>query len=130
MLVVVCAVFARAQAPVAALRAGGFVLVIRHATAPREAPAPDSAAPGHQTVERQLDARGRADATALGDALRRLKIPIGTVLTSPAFRAIETVRYARLDGYTAVEELGDNGRSMQGVTDAQADWLRRTVAQV
>lgn len=51
-------------------------------------------------------------------------------MTSPAFRAVETVRHARLDGYEVVEELGDNGRSMQGVTEAQAEWLRRRAARV
>src|SRR5688500_12423957 len=98
---------------IAALRAGGHVIVMRHASAPREAPAKDAANRDNVTLERQLDAAGRAGATAMGEAIRRLKIPIGDVLTSPTYRARETVRYATLPAAKAFEELGDGGQSMQ-----------------
>ena len=52
--------------------------------------------PDNVPPERQLDEKGRTTAAAMGDALRRLKIPIGEVLTSPAYRARETARLARL----------------------------------
>jgi broad specificity phosphatase PhoE len=70
-------------------------------------------------LERQLDAGGRAGATAMGQALRDLTIPIGEVLTSPTYRAMEIVRLAQLPNPQPHPELGDGGQSMQGVTEAQ-----------
>jgi phosphohistidine phosphatase SixA len=112
----------------AQLRQGGYVLVVRHASSPGTLPTKEQARPGNNTLERQLDDAGRRDAAAMGDALRTLQIPIGTVLTSPAYRARETARMARLDAKTA-NELSDNGQSMEGVTETQAAWLRTKAAE-
>jgi phosphohistidine phosphatase SixA len=103
---------------------------MRHASSPREAPSKDVANADNTKLERQLDEAGRRGATAMGDAIRVLRIPVGVVLTSPTYRALETVRLARLDSPTTVNELGDGGQSMQGITEAQADWLRRKVTEV
>jgi len=113
----------------ATLVEGGFVIVMRHASSPRTLPTADTAKPENTALERQLDAAGEAGSTAMGDALRALKIPIGEVLSSPTFRARETVRAARLPNVEVIEALGDNGQSMQGVTEAQAAWLRARVAR-
>jgi len=115
---------------VAALRQGGYVLVMRHASSPRDAPSRETANADNTGLERQLDAEGRAGAAAMGKALRELKIPFGDVLTSPTYRARETVKLAQLASPASVAELGDGGQSMQGVTDAQAAWLRTRVTQV
>jgi phosphohistidine phosphatase SixA len=111
------------------LRPGGYVLVMRHASSPREAPSKDVANADNTKLERQLDEAGRRGATAMGEAIRALRIPIGIVLTSPTYRAMETVRLARLDSPTTVPELGDGGQSMQGITEAQAAWLRARVLE-
>src|SRR5262245_22669321 len=71
---------ASAESLVRALQAGGYVLVMRHASSPREAPSATDAQPDNPTRERQLDAAGRAAAIAMGEALRRLRIPLGDVL--------------------------------------------------
>jgi phosphohistidine phosphatase SixA len=115
---------------VAALRKGGYVIVMRHASSPRETPSKETAKPDNTTLERQLDEAGRATATAMGKALRDLKIPIGEVRTSPTFRALETVKYAELGTTQTHAELGDRGQSMQGVSDADGAWLREKAAQV
>lgn len=112
------------------LRKGGYVLVMRHASSPRDAPDRPAARPDNTRLERQLDAHGRATATAMGDAIARLRIPLGAVLSSPTYRALETVTLARLPGVERIEALGDGGQSMQGVTEAQATWLRQRVRQV
>ena len=117
------------EALVKALRQGGYVIVMRHASSPREAPDKQSANADNVHRERQLDANGRASASAMGKALRDLKIPVGDVLTSPTYRALETVRYAKLGEPKTFVELGDNGKSMQGGTEAQAEWLRMVVTQ-
>jgi phosphohistidine phosphatase SixA len=117
------------EALIRALRQGGFVIVMRHASSPREVPSKQTANADNVKLERQLDETGRATATTMGNALRELKIPIGDVLTSPTYRALETVRYAQLGNPQPYAELGDNGQSMQGGTEAQAAWLRKKVAQ-
>ncbi len=121
-----------AQTPanlVATLQKGGCVLVMRHVSSPREVPDAATANADNTTRERQLDAVGRASATAFGEALRRLHIPVGTVLSSPTYRAEETIRLAQLPAPALSPELGENGASMQAVTDAQAEWLRKKAAE-
>ncbi len=86
----------RGDALVKALRQGGYVIVMRHTSSPREVPDKKTANADNVKPERQLDEEGRATATAMGKAVRELKIPIGDVLTSPTYRALETVKYAQL----------------------------------
>jgi phosphohistidine phosphatase SixA len=114
---------------VKALRQGGYVIVMRHTSSPREIPDKQTANPDNTKPERQLDAEGRATATAMGQALRDLKIPIGEVLSSPTYRALETVKYGRFGTAKPQVELGDNGQDMQGGTEAQAVWLRKRITQ-
>jgi phosphohistidine phosphatase SixA len=112
---------------VAALQRGGHVIVMRHASSPRQPPDERTANRDNVDRERQLDAAGRDSATAMGQALRRLKIPVGDVLTSPTYRARETTRYAQLANAKPVEELGDGGQSMQAAAEKQGVWLRDKV---
>jgi len=114
---------------VKALRQGGYVIVMRHASSPMEAPDAKTANPDNINHERQLDEQGRATAVAMGKALRELKIPVGEVLSSPTYRALETVRLAELGNPLPVPELGDGGRGMQASTEAYAAWLRSRVTQ-
>lgn len=114
---------------VKALQKGGYVIVMRHTSSPREVPDAKNANADNTKPERQLDEVGRATATAMGKALRDLKIPVGEVFTSPTYRALETVKYAQLGAPKPVAELGENGASMQGGTEAQAVWLRNAVKQ-
>src|SRR3989442_15372367 len=108
---------ARAQtlsgdALVSALRQGGYIIVMRHASSPRETPDKQTANADNVNAERQLDAAGRASAAAMGKALRDLRIPIGEVLTSPTYRAFETIRFAQWANPKSYAELGDNGQGM------------------
>jgi phosphohistidine phosphatase SixA len=117
------------EALVNALRQGGYVIVMRHASSPREVPGKQTANPDNIKPERQLDETGRATSAAMGKALRNLKIPIGEVFTSPTYRALETVRLAQFPTPKPTPELGDNGQSMAGGTEAQAAWMRKMVTQ-
>ena len=54
----------------------------------------------------------------MGEALQRLKIPIGEVLTSPTYRARETARLARLPNPRPATELGEGPQAMQGAVAA------------
>ncbi len=118
------------QAAVSALRQGGYVIVMRHASSPREVPDKKSANADNVNLERQLDEAGRASAVAMGKALRDLKIPLGDVLASPTYRAMETARLAQFNHPVATTELGDGGQSMQAVADGQAVWLKEKVTQL
>lgn len=114
-----------------ALRAGGHVIVMRHASSPRALPTAAQANADNTQRERQLDEAGRASARDMGEALRRVKIPVGEVLSSPTYRALETVRLAQLGAATAYAELGDSGASMQAQSDGvRGAWLRTRSAQL
>ena len=111
----------------AALRQGGFVIVMRHTSSPRELPQGADVAADNVNGERQLDAQGRSDAQALGAALRRLQIPVAEVLSSPTYRAHETARLAGLDAVTSHDELSNEG--MGAAAERQAAFLRELVAR-
>ena len=116
------------EALVKALQKGGYVLVMRHASSPREVPDKQAANPDNSKPERQLDEVGRSTAIAMGKALRDLRIPVGDVLSSPTYRALEPARLAQFGAPQTFAELGDNGQSMRGGTAAQAEWLQKQVA--
>ncbi len=133
-LVLMAASVAHAQmlsgdALVKALRQGGYVIVMRHASSPREVPDKEHANPDNTKPERQLDETGRTTSAVMGKALRDLKIPIGEIYSSPTYRALETLRMAQLPNAKSTPELGDNGQSMGVTNDAQAAWLQRIVTQ-
>jgi hypothetical protein len=82
----------QAAAPewIAALRQGGHVIVFRHgATFPDQADT-DPLNPKNVAQQRQLNDDGRALAKAIGEAMRKLKIPVGEVQTSLFQRAVDT----------------------------------------
>lgn len=111
----------------AALRAGGYVIVMRHASSPHDPPDAAHANPDNTSHERQLDETGRRDAAAMGAALKRLKIPVNEVLASPTYRALETARLLDVGQARAVDELGNEGMAAAG--EARATWLRQQVAR-
>ena len=117
------------EALVKALQQGGYVIVMRHTSSPGAVPDKATANPDNTKPERQLDEEGRTTATAMGKAFRDLKIHIGEVLSSPTYRALETVKYAQFGTAIPTPELGDNGQSMAGGTAAQAEWLQKRVLQ-
>lgn len=76
----------------ALLRAGGLNLYIRHAITDRAQV--DTGRRGDRAGQRNLSAAGEAQARALGEAFRRLAIPVAEVLASEVFRALETAQLA------------------------------------
>jgi len=123
------------QALVDALRKGGYKIYFRHAATDwtqhdQVSKAGDwsSCDPGEM---RQLSETGRQTAAAIGDALRRLEIPIGQVLASPYCRTIET---ARLMNVGPVETTADimNMRVAQyfGGSSAIAERTRRRLSML
>jgi virginiamycin B lyase len=76
------------------LRAGGLVLVVRHAHTDQSKQDDDPVALGDCSSQRNLSAKGRADARTIGRGVRRLNLHIGTVLSSAYCRTLETARLA------------------------------------
>jgi hypothetical protein len=76
------------------LRQGGYVLYLRHTST--DFSQNDSRMTSFEdcSMQRNLTDRGRDEARALGEHVKRLKIPIGEVLASPFCRTMETARLA------------------------------------
>jgi phosphohistidine phosphatase SixA len=76
------------------LRGGGLVILMRHMST-------DSFVPGEGThddqdcaSQRNLDERGKREAKEVGAAFKSLGIPVGSVLTSPYCRCVDTGKLA------------------------------------
>lgn len=112
------------------LRRGGYVLLMRHASSPLTTPDAATADPENPQRERQLDDKGKASAKSMGEAFKVLHIPVGQVFSSPTYRARQTVKLMGFGTPILVQELGDQGHSMQRITGASsAEWLKMTVAK-
>jgi phosphohistidine phosphatase SixA len=112
-----------------ALRQGGYVLAMRHASSPRTPPGAGAAASDNAKLERELDEPGRATARAMGEAMKALSIPIGDVFSSPTYRALETIRFAQLPAAKPIEALGDGGSPAMDAPGAPPQWLKAKVAE-
>lgn len=76
-----------------ALRTPGAVIVLRHSYAPGGFDPPDARLDDCST-QRNLDDNGRAQARRIGEAFRAHGIAVGTVLSSPRCRCLDTGRLA------------------------------------
>jgi len=89
---------------VKALRAGGFVIVVRHgATFPDQADT-DPFNFDNIAAQRNLNDKGKALAKAFGDAIREAGVSVGKVYTSNYNRAYETAVTA---GFKDIEKTAD-----------------------
>jgi len=76
------------------LQRGGLVLVLRHAVTDQSKQDEVPVDLTDCTTQRNLSSGGRAQARTVGTAVRRLHLPVGTVLTSRFCRTRETARLA------------------------------------
>jgi broad specificity phosphatase PhoE len=89
---------------VQALRTGGFVIVVRHgATFPDQADT-DPLNFDNIAAQRNLNDKGKALASAFGNAIRQAGVPVGRVITSKYNRAYET---AVIAGFKDIEKTAD-----------------------
>ena len=106
------------QALVEDLRKGGYVMYFCHAaTEPEALEGPETL--GHRGAQRNLSEEGRAQAVAMGEAFRELRIPVGEVLSSPYFRTRDTAVLAFGRAEPTGELLGP--RSDGGVRHRQRE---------
>ena len=92
----------------AELRQGRMVVFFRHASTPKqdEPTIRDFTTCGQQ---RLLHASGRDEAAAIGEAWRRLGIPVGRVLASPYCRCMDSARLA-FGKAEATDTVRDSGQ--------------------
>jgi phosphohistidine phosphatase SixA len=89
---------------VKALQGGGHVIVFRHGATHADQADTDPLNPANIDKQRQLNDQGRALARAIGEAMRKLQVPVGQVVTSQFNRAVET---GTLLGFGAVTPTAD-----------------------
>ncbi|HKB61897.1 MAG TPA: histidine phosphatase family protein [Burkholderiales bacterium] len=76
------------------LRHGGFVIYFRHAATEQTGATDEAADLTRCETQRNLSAEGRAQAAQIGEAIKALGIPVGTVAASPFCRTQETAQLA------------------------------------
>jgi phosphohistidine phosphatase SixA len=86
------------------LRAGGFVIVVRHGATFADQADTDPLNFDNIAAQRNLNDKGKALAKAFGDALLRARVPVGKVFTSKYNRAYET---AVIAGFKDIEKTTD-----------------------
>jgi len=114
------------------LRHGGYVIVFRHGatstdqakTDPMSNPTTGKAAAG----ERQLNNEGRAQAKSIGEAMHKLAIPVGAVMTSPLQRAVDTGKLLGFGEVSTNPDLAEAGAAVAADENKRrADAFRKLV---
>jgi signal transduction histidine kinase/phosphohistidine phosphatase SixA len=100
------------------LRRGGLVIYFRHGVTDRSGATDEEADLEKCDTQRNLSAEGREQQGQVGKSLHALKIPLGTVLTSPFCRCKETAtlvsgRYA-VEGSLASSVGADKAETLRG----------------
>ena len=92
-----------------ALRQGGYVIVFRHGATHANQADTDPLNPRNVAAQRQLNDAGRAKAKEIGEAFRKLKIPVGQVHTSVFNRAVENGKLMNLGEVTPSLDITEGG---------------------
>jgi phosphohistidine phosphatase SixA len=79
---------------VRALRAGGYVIYVRHTATDWSQTDRDLQHAERCDMQRNLSDDGRAQAREIGTAFQQLRVPVGQVLASPLCRTLDTARLA------------------------------------
>jgi phosphohistidine phosphatase SixA len=123
---------AQAQAEwINALRQGGYVIVFRHGATHQDQADIDPLNPKNVAQQRQLNEAGRAKAKEIGEALRKLRIPVGQVQSSVFNRAVETGALMGLGDVTSTLDLAEGGLVVTPIeNNRRAQALRKLAATV
>src|SRR5438132_6138635 len=114
-----------------ALRAGGHVIVLRHGATHQDQADTDPLNPKNIAQQRQLNDAGRAKAKEIGEAFRKLRIPVGQIQSSVFNRAIETGTLMGLGEVTSTPDLAEGGLVVTPIeNNRRAQALRKLAATV
>lgn len=97
---------------VTAVRGGGYVIIMRHGATHADQADTDPFNLANVDKQRQLNDAGRAKSKEIGEAFKKLGIPVGKVVSSQYFRAIETAKLA----FGTAEPTADVSEGGQVVT--------------
>jgi phosphohistidine phosphatase SixA len=122
------------------MRLGGYVIVLRHGLTGSDASkdamanpakkADSMGAPAKTTGERQLSEQGRAQAKLVGEMMRKFKVPVGLVMTSPLQRAVDTGTLLGFGETVSSPDLAEAGSALPPEENKRrADALRRLVSR-
>src|SRR3954462_4673314 len=93
-----------------ALRQGGHVIVVRHGATHADQADTDPLNPENVAKQRQLNDKGRADARARGELLKKAGVPIGKVYSSQFNRAVEPARLIGGKDPQATPDVSEGGQ--------------------
>jgi phosphohistidine phosphatase SixA len=94
-------------AALAALRQGGYVALMRHTDAPGGAGDPAGFKLDDCATQRNLSAKGRSDAVAVGARLSRERVRVDKLLSSPWCRCVDTAKLMNI-GTVEIEPAFSN----------------------
>jgi len=114
-----------------AVRQGGYVIVFRHGATHQDQADTDPLNPKNVAQQRHLNDAGRAKAKEIGEAFRKLKIPVGQVQSSVFNRAVETGTLMGLGEVTSTVDLAEGGLVVTPIeNNRRAQALRKLAATV
>jgi phosphohistidine phosphatase SixA len=127
------------------MRLGGYVVVLRHGLTGPDASKDAMANPARNidpkadpmgapaksgpTAERQLSEQGRAQAKLVGEMMRKLKLPVGLVVSSPLQRALDTGKLLGFGDVVVSPDLAEAGPAVAPEeSKRRAEALRKLVS--
>ena len=112
-----------------ALRAGGFVILVRHGATFADQADTDPLNLDNISAQRNLNDSGKALARAFGGALRQAGAPVGKVYTSKFNRAYETATIAEFADIEKTADLTEGGLVVTpNENNRRAEALRKLLA--
>lgn len=102
---------------VADLRHGGYVIMFRHGATDDNQKDVYPLNFNDMTAQRQLSTKGREMAAETGQAIKKLGIPVGLVLTSKLNRAVETGKLLSGRDVQVADALTDSGGSASAMAN-------------
>jgi phosphohistidine phosphatase SixA len=111
------------------LRQGGHVIVFRHGATHRDQADTDPFNLDNITRQRQLTDEGRTVARSVGEAMRKLGIPVARVHTSQFRRAVETGTLLGFGPVVASADFTEGGLVVTPIeNDRRAEAMRKLAA--
>jgi broad specificity phosphatase PhoE len=115
----------------AALRAGGNVIVFRHGATFADQADTDPLNPDNIAKQRQLNAKGEEAAKALGEAFKKIGVPVSRAITSQFNRAYHTAKLAGIDNAEKSADVTEGGLVVTpNENNRRADAFRKLASTV
>ena len=114
-----------------AMKQGGYVIVFRHGATNRDQADTDPLNFDDTAKQRVLSEQGKRVATQVGDAFKKLGIPLGKVYTSKFNRAVETGKLMSGGDVTPTLDVTEGGLVVTPIeNDRRAEALKKMAGTV